>query len=166
MTDPLLRLHTETVLPEWIDYNGHMNVAWYVLAFDHATDRLLDHVGLGAAYVKAENHSVFVLEMRVTYEREVREGNPLAFTTRILGVDARRVHLFHTMHHATEGWLAATNELVLMHVDLGIRRSCPLPEPAAEVLTEIHRSQAALPMPHQVGGVVGLKRRFPPAETR
>jgi acyl-CoA thioester hydrolase len=163
MTDSLLRLHTETVLPEWIDYNGHMNVAWYVLAFDHATDKLLDHVGLGAAYVKAENRSVFVLEMHVTYEREVREGDPLAFSTRVLGVDAKRVHLFHAMHHATEGWLAATNELVLMHIDLDVRRSCPMPLPAFEALAETSRAQAALPMPPQAGRVIGLKRRSSPS---
>jgi acyl-CoA thioester hydrolase len=159
MTDPLLRLHTETVRPEWIDYNGHMNVAYYVLAFDHATDRLLDHAGLGIAYVKETNRSVFVLEMHVTYEREVGEGDPLAFTTRILDIDAKRVHLIHAMHHAGEGWLAATNELVLMHIDLEARRSCPLPESALKTLTEIHRSQAALPMPPQTGRVIGLKRR-------
>jgi acyl-CoA thioester hydrolase len=159
MTDPLLRLHSETVRPEWIDYNGHMNVAWYVLAFDHATDRLLDHVGLGAAYVESENRSVFVLEMHVTYEREVTEGDPLAFTTRILGVDAKRVHLFHTMHHATDGWLAATNELILMHVDLDVRRSCPLPDRAFDALAAIHRTHAALPVPPQVGRLIGLKSR-------
>jgi acyl-CoA thioester hydrolase len=159
MTDPLLRLHTETVRPEWIDYNGHMNVAYYVLAFDHATDRLLDHAGLGVAYVEAENRSVFVLEMHVTYEREVRESDPLAFTTRILDIDAKRVHLFHAMHHGTEGWLAATNELVLMHIDLEARRSCPLPDSALETLKAIHRSQADLPMPSQAGRVIGLKRR-------
>ena len=159
MTDPLLRLHTETVRPEWIDYNGHMNVAYYVLAFDHATDRLLDHAGLGIAYVRETNRSVFVLEMHVTYEREVGEGDPLAFTTRILDIDAKRVHLIHAMHHAGEGWLAATNELVLMHIDLEARRSCPLPESALKTLTEIHRFQAALPMPPQTGRVIGLKRR-------
>jgi len=155
MTDPLLRLHTETVRPEWIDYNGHMNVAWYVLAFDHATDRLLDHVGLGVAYVESQNRSVFVLEMHVTYEREVREGDPLTFTTRILGIDARRVHLFHSMHHATDGWLAATNELVLMHIDLDVRRSYPLPDRALDTLTDIHRTHADLPVPQQVGRVIG-----------
>lgn len=161
MTDSLLRLHTENVRPEWIDYNGHMNVAYYVLAFDHATDRLLDHAGLGAAYVKAENRSVFVLEMHVTYEREVRQGDPLAFGTRILGVDAKRVHLMHAMHHGTEGWLAATNELVLMHVDLGTRRSCPLPDAARLLLEGIGAAQSALPMPPQVGRVIGLGSRKP-----
>lgn len=159
MTDPLLRLHTEIVRPEWIDYNGHMNVAYYVLAFDHATDRLLDHAELGVAYVEAENRSVFVLEMHVTYEREVGEGDPLTFTTRILDIDAKRVHLFHAMHHATEGWLAATNELVLMHIDLEARRSCLLPESALNTLTEIHRSQSGLAAPPQAGRVIGLKRR-------
>jgi acyl-CoA thioester hydrolase len=97
--------------------------------------------------------------MHVTYEREVTEGDPLAFTTRILGVDAKRVHLFHTMHHATDGWLAATNELILMHVDLDVRRSCPLPDRAFDALAAIHRTHAALPVPPQVGRLIGLKSR-------
>ena len=159
MTDPLLRLHAESVRPEWIDYNGHMNVAYYVLAFDHATDRLLDHVGLGAAYVESENQSVFVLEMHVTYDREVTAGDPLAFTTRILDVDAKRVHLQHAMHHETQGWLAATNELVLMHIDLEARRSAPLPIAARTRLETIRDAQAGLPVPSQVGRAIGLKRR-------
>jgi acyl-CoA thioester hydrolase len=157
MTEALLQLHAESVRPEWIDYNGHMNVAYYVLAFDHATDRLLDHVGLGAAYVAAENCSVFVLEMHVTYEREVTAGDPLTFTTRILEVDAKRVHLQHAMYHESQGWLAATNELVLMHVDLAVRRSAPMPGAARAMLEEIRGRHAELPPPPQVGRIIGLR---------
>src|SRR5689334_23702602 len=95
--EPLLSLHTEEVLPEWVDYNGHMNVAWYVLAFDHATDALLDWLGLGRAYAESENRSVFVLETHVTYEREVTAGDTLRFRTRLIDHDARRLHVFHEM---------------------------------------------------------------------
>ena len=94
----------------------------------------------------------------MTYEREVTEGDPLTFTTRILGVDAKRVHLFHAMHHATDGWLAATNELILMHVDLDIAAPVPCRTAAFEALAAFHRAQAALPVPPQVGRLIGLKR--------
>jgi acyl-CoA thioester hydrolase len=156
---PLLDLHAETVRPEWIDYNGHMNVAYYVLAFDHATDALLDHVGLGAAYAAAEDRSVFVLEMHVTYEREVCQGDPLRFSTHILDVDAKRVHLFHTMHHGAEGWLAATNEVILMHIDLSARSSLPFPDAARLRLEALRDDHTVLPRPAQVGRVIGLLRR-------
>src|SRR5690606_30721500 len=98
-----LALHTEAVRPEWIDYNGHMNVGYYVLAFDHATDALLDHVGLGADYRQKTGGSAFVVEAHVTYQQEVTEGTPLAFKTLVLGTDPKRIHLFHTMLKADDG---------------------------------------------------------------
>ena len=82
-----LELHTSTVLPEWIDYNGHMNVAYYVLAFDHATDAFLDYLGLDHAYKARANVTTFVADMNVTYVREVVEGDPLRFTTQLLEHD-------------------------------------------------------------------------------
>jgi len=151
-----LELHTETVLPEWIDYNGHMNVAFYVLAFDHATDKLYDHLGVGEAYLAAANCSVFICEAHVTYDRELHDGDPLRFTTQLLGYDARRMHFFHTMHHAEDGFLAATNELLGLHVDLSTRRAAPFPRPVVSRLAALHEAHRQLPTPAQVGRVMGL----------
>ena len=161
-----LDTHRSTVLPEWVDWNGHMNVAFYVTAFDQASGAFMRNMGLGRPYVDGKLGMTFVLETHVTYDREMREGAPMRFTTQLLARDAKRVHLFHAMHHATEGWLAATNELVLMHIDLDVRRSCPMPLPAFEALAETNRAQATLPMPPQAGRVIGLKPRSPPPETR
>src|SRR5215469_14576417 len=77
------------VAPEWIDYNGHMNVAYYVLAFDRATDLLLDHLGLGEAYRRATNRSLFVLEAHVTYARELRAGDRFEIETRLIDADRK-----------------------------------------------------------------------------
>jgi acyl-CoA thioester hydrolase len=151
-----LRLHAETVRPEWIDYNGHMNVAYYVLAFDHATDALLDHVGLDHAWREAEERSVFVVEAHVNYLREVREGDPLAFETLVLGADAKRFHLFHTMRHGEKGWVAATNELMLVHVDMRTRLSTPMSERHARALGELAALHAGIPRPAQAGRSIGL----------
>ncbi|MEK9723750.1 MAG: thioesterase family protein, partial [Rhodospirillaceae bacterium] len=85
-----LDLHRETVRPDWVDYNGHMNVAYYVLVFDHATDVLLDHIGLDAAHRTATGNSVFVAEAHVTYDQEVMEGAALRVTTQVLDTDAKR----------------------------------------------------------------------------
>lgn len=153
-----LELHQETVQPDWIDYNGHMNVAYYVLAFDHATDAFLDHVGLGRAYAEGEGGSVFVLEAHVTYERELTEGDPLRIATRLLDADAKRLHLFHAMYHAKDGFLAATNELLLIHVDLQDRRSAPLPEKIRGHLAALVEADRTLPRPPKVGRVIGLRR--------
>lgn len=149
-----LTLHRETVRPEWIDYNGHMNVAYYLLAFDHATDAVLDRFGIGKAYVAAENRSVFVVDAHLTYAREVTEGTPLRFESLLLGADAKRLHLFHEMRHAEEGWLAATAEFMLLHVDLGTRKTSPFPPAVAAALTEQATAHAAHPRPLQAGRAV------------
>lgn len=153
-----LRLLTEPVRPEWIDYNNHMNAACYSVAFDHATDAFLDHIQLGKDYVKAENRSVFVGELHLYYQREVTEGQQLAFETQVLDVDPVRIHLFHTMRHAGEGWGIATCELLLLHVDLRLRRAFPMPARARTLLADLVAAHAVLPLPPQCGRAIGLKQ--------
>ncbi len=151
-----LTLHAEAVRPEWIDYNGHMNVGFYVLAFDHATDALLDHVGMGADYRKKTNGSAFVVEAHVTYQQEVTEGTLLGFRTLVLGMDPKRIHLFHTMLKAEDGTPVATNELMILHVDLGTRRTAPIPEAAAAKLAALAADHAKLPRPKEAGKSIVL----------
>lgn len=153
--DTPLDLHRARVLPEWIDYNGHMNVAYYLLAFDHATDAVLDRFGVGKDYVRSENRSLFVVDAHLTYAREVAEGDPLRFASRVLGADGKRLHLFHEMLHADGGWLAATAEFMLLHVDLTQRRACPFPDGVAAALAVQAAAHARLPRPPQAGRSVG-----------
>ena len=156
-----LRLHEEIVRPEWVDYNGHMNVAYYVLAFDHATDRLLDYLGLGQDYLKEKACSVFVVESHVTYESELVAGDPLRFETYLLGHDEKRVHFFHMMYHAGEGFVAASNELLALHMAMGTRRAIAFPLEAKEKQAELWRLHSNVPTPPQVGRVIGLRKRRP-----
>jgi len=102
--------HREVVRPEWIDYNGHMNVAYYVLVFDHATDAMRERLGLGEAYRAATGNTVYVLEAHLTYARELKEGDPMEIRTELLDRDAKRLHYFHRMFHARDNFLAATTE--------------------------------------------------------
>jgi len=153
-----LALHTETVRPEWIDYNGHMNLAYYMLAFDHATDAFFDHVGLGPAYLARAGASTFTLEAHITYEREMMAGAPMRFTTRLLGHDTKRLHYMHFMYHGAEGWLAATNELVSLHVDMTARRSAPMPDSVRHRLDAIAAGHDRLERPAQAGRVISLER--------
>ncbi|HRZ24495.1 MAG TPA: thioesterase family protein, partial [Candidatus Contendobacter sp.] len=76
-----LCLYTSVALPEWIDYNGHMNVAYYVLAFDHATDAFTEYLGLGRDYQERQRCSTFVVETHVNYQRELVAGDPIRITT-------------------------------------------------------------------------------------
>ncbi len=153
-----LALYRTTVAPEWIDYNGHMNVAYYVLAFDQATDRLLDHLGLGLSYRQASEHTIYVLEAHVTYEREVKAGDPLAFTTQLIDADSKRIHFFHRMFHGEHGYLAATNELMALHVDLAGPRAAAMPRAALGLVERILAEHRQLPPPPQLGRRIGIVR--------
>jgi len=95
----------------------------------------------------------------VTYDRQLVLGDPLAFATRVVETDAKRVRLFHEMFHGEQGWLAATNELMLLHVDMAGPRSAPLPEPAQAWLAEAARRHALLPRPAQLGRAIAMGRR-------
>jgi len=148
--------YEETVRPEWIDYNGHMNVAYYLLVFDHASDALLDQLGLGIDYCKHENSSLFVVETHITYQREVLEGDDLRVSTRILGFDAKRLHLFHEMYHVGSGNVAATNEVMLLHVDMTVRRAAGFPQSVLDRIEPVFKCHQKLKVPPQAGRAIKI----------
>lgn len=153
-----LAIHTATVLPEWIDYNGHMNVAYYVLAFDHVTDAFLDYIGLDHDYKAKANVTTFVADMNVTYVREVVEGDSLKFTTQLLEFDDRKFRYFHSMYHADQGYLAATNELLSLHIDLSARRVGPMSGAILTRLRQVQDAHSVLSPPRGAGRVLGMRR--------
>ena len=148
--------HRDVVRSEWVDRNGHMNMGYYLVAFDFATDAWLDFVGLDTQHRRSRGIATFSLESHLTYAREVREGDELRFTTQLLDFDAKRIHSFHEMRHAREGYLAATHELVSLHVSQQSRRSAPMAPEILERLAAIGRAHHTLPRPKQVGRVMGL----------
>lgn len=159
LIDAPLDVYRDVVRPEWIDANQHMNVGYYMVVFDFATDAFMRWVGLDAGHRRANRVTTFCLEAHVTYHREVREGDPLRFTTQLLAHDAKRLHYIHAMFHGTDGFLASTNELMSLHVAAETRRSAPM---APDILTRLAAIQAvhdALPRPPQVGRVMGLMAR-------
>ncbi len=149
-------VYRDVVRPEWIDHNRHMNMGYYLVIFDLATDEWLRHVGLDEAHRAAHGVTTFCLEAHLTYHREVREGDPLRFTTRLLDHDAKRIHYFHEMYHAAEGYLAATNELMTLHVSRETRRASPMAPLIRKRLARIQAAHASLPRPPQVGRRIGL----------
>jgi acyl-CoA thioester hydrolase len=151
-----LDAYRDVVRPEWIDHNGHMNMGYYLVVFDFATDEFFRWVGLDADHRRRHAITTFCLEAHVTYHREVRSGDPLRFTTVLLGHDAKRLHYIHAMYHAREGYLASTNELMSLHVDLRTRRGAPMAEEITARLAAIQAAHAALPRPSQAGRHVGF----------
>ncbi len=156
MTATLFDEHRDVVRPEWIDENGHFNMGYYVVAFDRATDAWLDHIGLTATERESNGVTTFTLESHVNYLRELHENAPLRFTTRLLAFDQKRIHYFHEMFHETEGFLAATNELMSLHVNLATRRGGPMAEDVLARLADILSRHETLPVPPQVGRRIGL----------
>jgi acyl-CoA thioester hydrolase len=154
-----LDVYRDVVRPEWIDHNKHMNVGYYLVVFDFATDAWMAFVGLDHAHRRERQITTFCLEAHLTFVREVGAGDPLRFTTRLLGWDAKRIHYCHEMYHATEGYLSATNELMSLHVSQETRRAAPMAPEVQDLLTRVEKAHAALPPSPHVGRVIGLRTR-------
>ena len=157
--DKSFKAHKEPVRSEWVDYNGHMNVAYYMLVFDHASDAFLDQIGLDHAFRDLTNSSVFVVEAHITYEKEVMEGDPLIVTTQVLDFDAKRIHLFHRMAREGSDEIISTNELMFLYVDMKARRSAPIPKTISVRLRDLQKSQGSMLKPDQAGRSIGITRK-------
>ena len=146
------------VRPEWLDYNGHLNEAYYLLVFSHATDLLLDLIGMGDADRRRERVSVFTLETHLRYLREVRGGETVEVEVRVLDLDAKRAHLFCAMRRAGEVETAATAEMLWLHVDTLTRRGAPFRAEVWARLEAFRAREAGRPRPEGAGRSVGLGR--------
>jgi acyl-CoA thioester hydrolase len=144
------------VLPEWIDNNGHMNLAYYVVLFDQATDLLFDTLGLGMAYRDATGNATFAAESHTVYEREVRVGERVRVVPYLLGADSKRVHYFHEMFHAEGGHRVAAQELMSLHIDMSIRRVAPFPDDLHKRLQQAVRACRDRPVPDGVGRRIAM----------
>lgn len=153
-----------TVVPaEWVDYNGHLNIACYMIAFDRASDGLALALGLGEDYLRRSGNSYYIVEAHLSFVREVLEGKPIGITSRLIGADDKRLHFFHEMFEEDAGFLAATAEMLGLHVDLARRRAAPFPPPEARAIAALLEQHRHLPRPAQLGRAVTLRKR-PPAE--
>jgi acyl-CoA thioester hydrolase len=148
--------YRDRVRSEWIDENGHMNMGFYVVVFDKATDAFLDEIGLDAEHKSRADVTTFTLEAHVNYLQEVRESAPLRFTTQLFAYDEKRMHYMHAMYHADEGFLAATNELMSLHVSQKTRRAAPMAPEVRARLARLLEAHAGLPRPPQAGRSISL----------
>ncbi|MFC3614329.1 thioesterase family protein [Lutimaribacter marinistellae] len=149
-----------TVLPEWIDYNGHMNVGFYGVAFDRALDVVMDdHLGIGAAFVAEAEQGPYVLQSHMQFLREVKEGEPFYFLYRLLDRDAKRGHYFGEMFSGVDDALCATQEALFMNVSHETGRSAAYPDWAQERMARMVADHAGLPKPQQIGQNIGIRRK-------
>lgn len=155
LTEAPALYHTR-VRPEWVDYNGHMSEAYYVLVFGYTSDAFLDLIGMDEIYRRGTGHSLYTLEAHISYLHEVGEGQALAVSTQVLGADAKRVRLFHTMNHADKGHLLATAELMLLHVDTTQPRAAAFAPEIQTQLARVAQAHSKLSRPTQAGRSIAL----------
>jgi len=117
-----MHLKTEKVIKEWTDYNGHLNVAFYVHVFDIAADIMLDNFKMGGHYAKQDKKTTFVAEMYTAYKQEVRLGEEVETHLTYVDHDKKRIHYRLSMFHKEKKYLAATNEVLSLYVDLSQRK--------------------------------------------
>ena len=149
----------QSVEKEWCDINGHMNVAYYSLAFENAGFEAQEIMGLGETYLDKENCSLFSLKNVYTFQQEVHEADPLRITYRILDYSPKLLHVLLEMFHGLDGFLSCYTEQLVAHVDMETRRTAPMPVPALQMLEEMKLAQAAVPLPRGIGEPIGIKKR-------
>jgi acyl-CoA thioester hydrolase len=144
------------VLPAWIDANDHMNLAYYTVLFDYATDALFDAIGIGRRYKDSTNNGTFAVETHNLYERELLLADRVRVSTQILGADNKRLHLAHQMFMIANGQRAATQELMYLHVDLATRRVTPFPHGVRQRVATAAAAHASLPRPDWAGRRIAM----------
>lgn len=161
ISDPLnvapFRSSVMTVRPEWLDYNGHMNMAYYAVLFDEAADEIYPGLGFGPEYQKT-GFTTYTAEFHICYLRELHEGDPVTVTLQLLDFDEKRFHIYQEIHHA-DGWCAATGESMGLHIDQSGPHVAPMPTDILARVRALHKAHGHLPWPERAGRSIGIKRK-------
>lgn len=140
----------------WIDYNGHLNMAYHNVLFDRCVDEAYELIGIGADYVRGRNLSTYTAEVHVRYLRELHAGDPVRVTLQLLDYDTKRLHYFEQLFHADRGVIAATSENIALHVDTGVRKTVPFPADVMHRLMQMKAAHSRLPRPEAAGRRIAM----------
>lgn len=149
----------QSIEPGWIDYNGHLNMAYYLVLFDRGHDVVSEMLGMGPDYAATRKLTHYTGDTRVRYMREVHQSAQVITTFQLLDHDEKRFHCFQELRHATEGWLAATCETLTLHVDMAGPKVCPFPADVMAKLQALAARQTDLPRPEGAGTPLGIRRK-------
>lgn len=141
----------------WIDYNGHLNMAYYNVLFDRGADHAFESFGLTEAYVRDHGLSFYVAEVHVCYVRELHLGNPVRASFQLLEFDEKRLHAYQELRHR-DGWLAATSETLYLHINAAGPNVAPIAAPMFEKIRDMHAAHRSLPWPERAGRQIKIKR--------
>ncbi len=159
-----LPCHRDSVRAEWVDYNGHLRDAFYMLIFSFATDALIDEIGLPDAVRKARKRSIYTLEAHINYLHEIKEGTPVRVDMRLLGHDAKRLHLYLEMFAGDGAEPVAAGEQMLLHVDTSGPRAVAFDPDIAASVRSLADAHAERPPAKYAGRVIGLPVRTQTSE--
>jgi len=146
------------VQKDWVDYNGHLRDAFYMLIFSYATDALMERIGLDADSRGQSGNSLFTLEAHIHYLHEVKLGSEVRVHTQIIGFDRKRLHVYHSLHRQGSDEPLAASEQMLLHVDLAGPESAPFTQTTEAALQSILDSQMDLASPEHVARGIRLAR--------
>lgn len=156
---PLILSPEMSIDPAWVDYNGHLNQAYYGVLFDRALDDALMPAGLGPDYIETRNLSFMSVECHTCFVRELFHTAKVRVASRIVDLDEKRMHMFCELSNASEDWLSATAEFMFLHIDMKTRRTTPWPADIRARLDAIQAATASLPLPDRVGRKIGIPRK-------
>jgi len=152
-------IYGTSIEQQWLDYNNHMNVAYYVLIFDRAEELLFESINLGEESAETRGMSWMVLESHITYERELSLGQSVEVRMRLIDHDHKRLHLYLEMHTVgDDSYLASTLEQMIICADLNARKSAELPVDVMDKIKNIAKEHAHLAMPENIGRKIGIRR--------
>src|SRR6202012_3110317 len=137
--------------PQWIDYNGHLNMAYYNVMMARAIDELWLQLGIGPTYMKERHGSTFTAEAHVRYLREIHLGDPVQVSIWLLAADEKRLPTFQELRHAGEGWLSGSSENMTVHIDMSVRKVAPFPADIRARIAAAAEAHAAIPRPDGIG---------------
>jgi acyl-CoA thioester hydrolase len=139
-------IYRTEIAPDWIDYNGHLRDAYYGLIVSYATDALMDRVGLDAPYRERTGCSLYTVEMHIHYLREVKKTDIAVVTVRIIAADHKRIHAALELVCEGHSEVAATAEIMLLHVHQGETVSTqPFPPEISTAIGELQQAAAGMP---------------------
>lgn len=142
----------------WIDYNGHLNMAYYNVVFDRGSDVAFDQMGIGIDYVRQRGLTIYTAEVHICYVRELHLGDSVRVSFQLLDHDDKRLHAYQEIRHV-DGWLAATSEVLSLHIDMAGPKVAPFPADILEAVGRLRREHGMLPRPERAGRSIGIRRK-------
>ena len=147
-----------SVSKHWCDYNGHLNLAYFVVLFDLATDQFYDSLGIGEEYTEVSGFSCFTAESHVCYLLELFAKDRVFCTTQLIAIDSKRIHYIHRMFKEKNKQLVATNELLALHVNLNQRAVAEFKTSASKKINAIFERHRGLSKPDQLGRRISIEK--------